>query len=260
MAAGGHYFSAALTESGEVYTWGYNGYGCLGRGNSYIGTSNYTPERIQVGPIGTKVKAISAGYNFMFALTEEGDLYSWGYNGYGQLGLGHNLTNDNTQSPTKVPMPMNTKFKRIEAQSYAHVLAIDTNNKLYSWGYNGYGQLGNSFVDWSNSPSYVLPSLDIDFKDIATGWYTSMALSVSGDIFVFGLNSYGQLGLGDTTTRTVPTKLPTGLTYRAIAAGDQTSMAVTTDGKLYMWGNNIYGQYGNGSTSGGLLPRLIPLY
>jgi hypothetical protein len=80
----------ALDDQGQVWTWGYNGYGQLGHGN----TSNYsTPTKIPQGYFANKkiVDMWMTGYNYQstFAMTDDGDLYAWGYNGNGQLGIGH---------------------------------------------------------------------------------------------------------------------------------------------------------------------------
>jgi alpha-tubulin suppressor-like RCC1 family protein len=157
-------------------------------------------------------------------------------------------------------MPASTLFSDVVANSLGHVLALDMDGRLFTWGYNGYGQLGNSATDRVLSPTQIYVSGDIRFQSIANGWYQSMALAKNGDIYTWGRGYYGVLGHGNTANRYTPTKLNTGLTYRAIAMGDQTAMAITEEGKLYVWGHNIYGQYGNGSTASKYIPQLVPLY
>ena len=91
-AGGGH--SLALDNNGTVWAWGYNGYGQLGNGSS--GASHPVP--VQVKNL-NNIKAIAAGYNHLLALDNNGTVWAWGYNEYGQLGNG-----TNSLAPQPVPV------------------------------------------------------------------------------------------------------------------------------------------------------------
>lgn len=88
----------ALTDTGDIYSWGYNSYGLLGLGYSNTSQEIYGPERINL----SNIVDINGDFDSMYALTSTGDVYSWGYNYYGQLGIGNTT---NAMSPTKVNFP-----------------------------------------------------------------------------------------------------------------------------------------------------------
>jgi alpha-tubulin suppressor-like RCC1 family protein len=88
---------------------------------------------------------------------------------------------------------------------------------------------------------------ELTFRTIAAGAYHSLALDAKGKLYTWGLNIYGQLGLGDRKNRTL---IAPALTFKTIAAGLYHSLALDTKGKLYTWGNNDEGQLGLGD--GGL--------
>ena len=80
----------------------------------------------------------------------DGDVYAWGYNAHGQLGIG-NANNQNT--PQKITtFDKNVKSIQATCPRYTHVVALTTDNKLYTWGYNGYGQLGSGNTSDAYSP------------------------------------------------------------------------------------------------------------
>lgn len=254
--ATGCHFSMAVRSDGSVYSWGCNPYGELGNGrkSSYIAT----PGQITGLAIDSPVKAISAGEHFAAAIMDDGRLFMWGDNDYGQLG-------DNTKTDRTVPFPVlpTVKFKSVSIQTFGHTLALTMDGRLYTWGRNTNGQLGDGSKTTSRgTPLWI--ATDKTFDVICTGRKFSMALTTDGRLFTWGQNLYGQLGVGHKSDLTVPTEVTPGIRYMAIAAGEHNSMAVTYDGYLNAWGNNQYGQYGNGmsgtsSIVAKTIPQLIPL-
>jgi alpha-tubulin suppressor-like RCC1 family protein len=94
---------------------------------------------------------------------------------------------------------------------------------------------------------------------VAAGWEHSLALTESGEVYAWGWNKGGRLGLGDRKKRLVPTKVP-GLTeVKAIAAGGAHSLALTESGEMYAWGWNWFGQLGLGDRKKRLTPIKVPL-
>ncbi len=92
--------SLALTDSGDIYSWGSNYYGQLGLGTSGSGTNKDTPQKVTVN--GVKFTDIAVGVSHSLALTDTGVLYSWGVNEYGQLGLGTSGTDTNKTTPQRI--------------------------------------------------------------------------------------------------------------------------------------------------------------
>ena len=140
-----------------------------------------------------------------------------------------------------------------------HAMARTASGKVYAWGYNNDGQLGNGKETTPTTPIQVpLPS-GVTATGIAAGGYHSMAIGSDGKLYAWGLNSSGQIGNGTLTTETSPVvvSLPTGVTATGIAAGLYHSLAIGSDGKLYTWGYNTDGELGHGGTTNLALPRAV---
>ena len=127
---------------------GYNNYGQLGNGT----TGGVSTEKVQVkSPDGEGVLeniiSVAAGNSYSVALDKDGNVYTWGYNGYGQLGLG-----DGNYRALPVKVDSLQGIIKIKAGNVS-TFAIDNNNKLWSAGYNGYGNLGDGTT--GNKTSFV---------------------------------------------------------------------------------------------------------
>ena len=84
---------------------------------------------------------------------------------------------------------------------------------------------------------------------LAAGLYHSLLIRSDGTLWAWGWNYYGQLGLGDTTDRDVPTQVGSATSWVAVSAGWDHSLGLRSDGTLWAWGRNNYGQLGLGDTS-----------
>ena len=186
----GNSHSGAITENGDLYMWGYNGHGQLGNGAS---TQRLTPTKIM-----SNVKAVGLGYDHSAAITESGDLYTWGDNYYGQLGDG---TTTDRYTPTKI-------MSNVKAVSlgHHHSAAITENGDLYMWGENYHGQLGDG-THGSTNDRYTPTKIMSNVKAVSLDEWHSGAITENGDLYMWGLNNYGQIGDGTTTDRHTPTKI-----------------------------------------------------
>ena len=280
----GNVHSVALAQDGTVYTWG----------NYYIGRSN-TPVKIPMGAYsgtaylgdnpGNKIIAVSAGYSYSLALAEDGTVYTWGYNIYGQLG---NNTTTTSDVPIKVLMGAypgttylgdNSSNKIISVVAGdSHCIAFAQDNTVYSWGRNTYGQLGDSSNNHRYVPVKVLMGAysgtaylgdDSNNKIISLVGGDSHCIAIAQDntVYTWGHNNYGQLGDGSNKDSYVPVKVLkgaySGSTYLgdnssnkiiAVSTGSFHSFALAQDGTVYTWGYNTNGQLGNNSTSATPLP------
>jgi len=255
---------AALTASGEVYTWGRNDSGKLGYGeaSSSVGSSNQAGSEPKKVPGLPKVVAISMGAHHSAAVTADGDLYTWGDNMFGQLGYksntfrgadGQTAGMPYTATPTKVP-----GLKDVVAVSlgFAHSAALTSNGEVYTWGRNDFGQLGYGSKDFdqyggaiSTTPSKV-PGLK-NVAAITMGYAFSAAITTSGDLYTWGNNYSGQLGNKSTEKdsfgrpfTTKPTKVPGLGKIISVSLGATHSAAVTANGDVYTWGDNWLGKLG----------------
>jgi alpha-tubulin suppressor-like RCC1 family protein len=209
---------------------------------------------------------LQLGGNYSLALTESGEVYTWGSNDLGRLGLAD--TQDRL-TPTRVPGL--TTIQAIAAGAY-HSLALAESGDVYLWGLKGdeYGRLQNSLQKSGIEFEYVfeyiakavrrrtpmkVPGL-IRVKAIAAGEGYSLALTESGEVYAWGWNEHGQLGLGDTAVRLTPMKVPGLIRVKAIAAGEGYSLALTS-GEVYTWGWNEHGRLGLGDTEDRLTPAKV---
>ena len=214
VAAGG-YHSLAIGSDGNLYAWGQNGYGQLGDGTT---TDSWTPEKISL-PGGVQPKAIAAGLADSLALGTNGKVYAWGDNSFDELGNG-STASDSTDPRGGLPAGRSLTFSAISAGQY-HNLAIGSNGKLYAWGYNVDGQLGDGNEVTPSTPVTVNMPSGVTPTAIAAGGFHSLAIGSDDNIYAWGYNSTGQLGDGTNTLRKVPVQVsfPNSLTPIAVSRG-----------------------------------------
>jgi alpha-tubulin suppressor-like RCC1 family protein len=183
--------------------------------------------------------AIGAGDYHSVALNDDGTVWSWGDNGYGQLGDG-TTTNRNT------PVPV-TSLSDVFAVAGGgnHTLALTGNGGVWAWGDNSNGQLGDGTFLSRTHPVSV-PHLT-EGVAIAAGYSHSLALKKDGTVWTWGDNSSGQLGNGTTENSRIPIRVFGLAEVIAIAAGQYHNYALRKDGTLWAWGANGDGQLGDGS-------------
>jgi alpha-tubulin suppressor-like RCC1 family protein len=138
-----------------------------------------------------------------------------------------------------------------------HSLALSASGRIYAWGSNVYGQLGDGTTRSSTTPVETQSPAGEVFVEITGGYVHSLALTRGGDVYAWGLNSDGRLGNGGTTGSTVPVKVVDVANVTSIAAGTHHSLAVTDTGEVYGWGSSTYGQLGNGTTDSSARPVVI---
>jgi len=190
---------------GKLYAWGFNGSGRLGLGHANSGASagNRNINQIPVGnswdPIVRMVAGRSLGH--VLVLDKDGNIYSCGANGYGQLGNGTTTSRNNLSMPITT-----TKFTTIGTGHY-HSMALTADGNLYVWGRNNYGQVGDNTTRNKLIPTWI--SRDgRKYVAMAAGEYTSMAVCKEGRLYLWGYNNYGQFGNGTTLRQNYPHFVP----------------------------------------------------
>ncbi|WNG57907.1 hypothetical protein F0U59_26500 [Archangium gephyra] len=238
-------FSLALRADGTVWAWGANWSGQLGLGET---SDWYVLRPVQVPGL-VDVVAISAGGAHALALREDGTVWAWGDNAYGQLGGA--TASDWSFAPVQVPGL--SDVKSIEAGLHFNMV-MRVNGTLWAWGDNWGGQLGDGTTTNRSTPMQVpgLPKL----KALAGGSGHVLALAKNGTLWAWGDNSSGQLGDGTRIDRLTPAPVPQLGKVVAIAAGHHHSLAVRKDGSAWGWGYNLFGSVGDGTASSE--PRLTP--
>jgi alpha-tubulin suppressor-like RCC1 family protein len=181
----------------------------------------------------------------------EGNLWSWGQNGSGQLGV-----NNTTARSTPVTTLLGgTNWKSLSTSSGIVIssAAIKTDGTLWVWGSNSNGRLGTNDTTNRLTPVTTFAG-GTNWKQVS-GSSNFLAIKTDGTLWVWGSNSNGQLGVNDTTARSTPvTTLLGGTNWKSASAGETHTMAVKTDGTLWVWGANGSGQLGVNDTDGRTTP------
>ncbi len=223
--------SLALQENGTVWAWGANTFGQLGIANADI--SKLAKPKMVDGIFG--VVALAAGRNHSVALKDDGTVWTWGDNTFGQLGLaGQKLS----LAPKQI-----SQLSDIVAVSagYHHTLALKKDGTVWAWGKNLNGQLGSADFDATSIPTQVKGLENVVF--ISSGAAHGTALKGDGTVWSWGWNDYGQLGNGNFQSSNIPLQLAIQDVVK-ISAGGLHTVALTTKGEVYSWGANTFGQLG----------------
>lgn len=245
----------ALTEGGHVYSWGNNGEGRLGHGD----TTAVTRPKLISALENTKCVQICAGNSFSAILDSEHRVWVFGKGNEGQMGNG-TITDQKTPIMVKGALEM-VEIVRIGVGAF-HCLALTASGDLYAWGRNLRGQLGlNSTAKKKLMPEKVQNACPA-FVEVRGGWDHSMALTSSGQLYSWG-NGYEATrpATGHGTNQNILSpKLVTALKDKVvvrISAGWDHSMALTKDGEAYLWGGNPSGVLGTGTTNQESTPKLL---
>ena len=262
MVTTGAYHTCLVYDDGSMTCAGKNSDGRLGYGLSAETTNSLHlpvnfPEDVHV------VKAV-AGWASTCAIDSQGRLWCWGYNNYGQIGVGDVGVNHFT--PQLVNLGQNQTISDVDIGE-DFTCALTNLSRLYCWGYNNYGQLNNeSFgTSFTTYPMEVVFPNHIVPVSITAEEQTACILSDIGAVYCWGKNNYGQLGDGTTTTRYsfVQTLLPKSDPAIDVKTGGIHTCALLSSGDMRCWGYNNYlqseGAYDSVSHVGTtqITPRLV---
>ncbi|XP_037686168.1 E3 ISG15--protein ligase HERC5 isoform X2 [Choloepus didactylus] len=202
---------------------------------------------------------ITCGDYHSLALSKGGELFAWGQNVHGQLGVGRTFVS--TSTPQIVEHLSGVPLVQISAGE-AHSMALSMSGNIYSWGKNDLGQLGLGHTNDKDSPSLIeeLDNQKVEF--LTCGGSHTALLTEDGLVFTFGGGKYGQLGHNSTQNELRP-RLVTELVgnrVTQIACGRWHTLAFASDlGKVFAFGSGKEGQLGNGGTRNQLIPLLMKL-
>jgi YD repeat-containing protein len=275
---GGAVESIALRSDGTVWTWGWGEFGLLGNGHglsmmdpSTAGDSNIPFQVLGPGGIGhfNSIVAIAGGERHNVALDSNGEVWTWGWNYFGQLGSGISCPGDfNTaiyatdcESTTPVKIPGFANVKAIASRGY-HTLALKNDGTVWAWGYNAHGRLGDGTTTDQHSPVQVVGLTGHGgVTAISGGGDVNVALMADHTLMAWGRNFKGEIGNGTADPSdigqwtAVSVSQSTGLTNVAqVATGWSHVVALASDGTVWTWGNNDGGELGNGTTISSNVP------
>jgi alpha-tubulin suppressor-like RCC1 family protein len=236
VSAGSNH-TLAIRSDGLLFSWGRNGNGQLGLGNT---TNQSSP--VQIGT--SSWTAVSAGQYHSLAIRSNGSLFAWGSNSGGQLGL-----NIGTYQSRSSPVQVGTSSWTAVSAGANHTLAIRSGGSLFAWGINETGQLGLNIATYQSRSSPVQVGTS-SWTAVSAGTVFSLAIRSDGGLFAWGSNSGGQLGLNIATyqSRISPVQVGTS-SWTAVSAGRQHSLAIRSGGSLFAWGSNGNGQLGLSDTT-----------
>lgn len=175
---------------------------------------------------GMFVDAIAAGYNCSMAITQQGQLYTWGDDTTGQLGLGPKAGKQ--AAPRLVELDPTcldaaSTFVVAGAGGWGHTCVVTSGGLVWAWGFGGRGQLGQGDFETRSSPSRVKGVLEgVHVRVVTCGAQFTVALSTAGQVYVWGSGCHHRLGLGDDKDRSLPT-------LASVKGKDITQVAVTED-------------------------------
>ena len=210
--------------------------------------------------------SIARGQKHTLAISQDGRLWAWGNNEYGQLGLGNEI---NQNSPTMVAADLDgdgdpdSDWVSIAAGGN-YSLAIKSDGTLWAWGWNNWYQLGlGYFSSHENSPKQVGTSTNWD--SVAAGESHTLALKSDGFLWAWGKNDYGQLGLGHTSNKDTLTQVDADLDgdgypdtdWISVKAKGYHTLALKSDGTLWAWGYDNFGALGLGDTDAAYTPTQV---
>ncbi|XP_019484450.1 PREDICTED: E3 ubiquitin-protein ligase HERC2 [Hipposideros armiger] len=216
--------SAALTSSGELYTWGLGEYGRLGHGDN---TTQLKPKMVKV-LVGHRVIQVACGSRDAqtLALTDEGLVFSWGDGDFGKLGRG---------GSEGCNVPQN--IERLNGQGVCQIecgaqfsLALTKSGVVWTWGKGDYFRLGHGSDVHVRKPQVVEGLRGKKIVHVAVGALHCLAVTDTGQVYAWGDNDHGQQGNGTTTVNRKPTLVQglEGQKITRVACGSSHSVAWTT--------------------------------
>lgn len=259
--------SLAVDASGQLWSWGDDTDGQLGRGTagqSLCGTTATLKCRLDIAAVPgmSSVATVAAGYSHVIALKTDGTVWAFGLNGQGQLGNGTTTT---SASPVQVQWDTADagvvgRIVQVAASSMSSY-ALDDRGQLWGWGRNAYANLGLGTTTTAGitRPVKVPLPTGVSVVSVATGRDHVLALTTDGKVYAWGLNASSQVGYNGVNYKATaaawgspvssPRSLPALESAPAVEvyANGNTSYVRRADGKIYQWG--LYGVTGETGTT-----------
>jgi alpha-tubulin suppressor-like RCC1 family protein len=265
------YSMYVLTNLGNLYSTGNNNYGQLGIGNT---TNSGIWNKINISNVvnfSVSNGANSGGYSHCLAVNSSGQLFGWGYNKYGQLGLNNNST-AYYSTPTRINLGaianksiLNVFACSTDSGDVGFSYVTDTQNNVYATGYNLQGQFGlNNTVNYNVFTALGIQATKILAKAGSPSRKQDGFAAISafyfnkndGSLKSCGDNNYGQLGIGDKTDYKVFKNVFSSGVSDITVSGDacSTVLVLMNDKTIRTWGANLMGECGSSSQSNIISP------
>lgn len=274
LVSGGHSFGSlqpgqlhtcGIESSGQLSCWGRNVEGQLGTGTT-AGPETCGSTACASAPIavvtGGQFRSLSLGFRHTCGVDGAGQIHCWGDNSFGQLGIG--FAGDGTSAPTAVAND-GVEYVSVTAGQY-HTCALSVGGEIYCWGQNAHGEsgpLGGTVCPVNDIVRHCTPSptrvgSGVGFTEVRAGGTHTCGLAASGEVYCWGHNGAGQLGVSPLVTArrcadaglgescsTTPLRVETTISFAAISAGGAHTCGLDSESQAYCWGGNLIGQLGN---------------
>ncbi len=235
--SGGYFHSAGIDNEGKLWTWGLNNLGQLGNG-----TTTQRTKPIKIMGDKTFKKVIASDYSTL-AIDINDEIWYWGEY-YGGGGNGKNI-----------PQKLDFKIEYSLISGNSHYLFLDEQNKLWSWGANHAGQIGDGTTITRTNPVQIKP--ETKFTQVSAGARFSLSIDEEGNLWSWGKNDDGQIGDGTKTDKTSPVQITKETKFAQVSAGSNHCLAIDNEGNLWSWGRNFRGQLGDGTTTDRLKAKKV---
>ncbi|GMH38662.1 hypothetical protein BSKO_06546 [Bryopsis sp. KO-2023] len=235
---------AVVKSRGRVIQWGWN-----------EESKEYVDMPLDVGlPPWVNITQVAAGECHVLALGGgDGCVWAWGSNKNGQLGTGDKIS---MKSPDCIAGVNAISQSAVIQKRYVqiacgarHSCAVSIEGDLLCWGWCLYGQCGHNSTDDVLEPKLVSAMGGLNIKHVSAGLGHTVACTESGDLYSWGMNTDGQLGHGDESSRIMPelidTEIISASTMIKVSCGARHTVALSSEGDLFGWGWNKYGQLGH---------------
>ncbi|KAL0547577.1 hypothetical protein IC582_017517 [Cucumis melo] len=261
----GEYQTCALTNAGEVYTWGDSRFGahfdCEEKSRS-----QWLPQKLSGLLNGISISNVACGEWHTAVVSACGRLFTYGDGTFGALGHGNLIS---LSQPKEVESLNGLCVKSVACGSWHTAAIVDIMidrfkfksavGKLFTWGDGDKGKLGHGDNERKLLPTCVAPLVDCDFAQVSCGRMLTVGLTNMGRVYTMGSSIHGQLGnLGsrDASVAIVEGKLKEEF-VKAISSGSYHVASLTSTGRVYTWGKGAHGQLGLGDSDDRNLPTLV---
>ena len=247
----GNKHTCVILQAGSLQCWGENLRGQIGDGTT---TDRSSPVGVSI-PSGRTGIAIGLGGEHSCAVLDNGSVYCWGYNSFGQIG-------DGTTSTRATPTFTHLTYPRIAvgvAGGGDHSCAMLDNGSVECWGSNSNGQIGDGTTTDRHIPTHIPGVNGVRVVTLSLGMAHSCAIVGNPITYCWGSNSYGELGDGTTVDNSTPVDIdmPNLWVANSISLGESHSCAILETSGIVCWGSNGAGQLGIGSNSNKVTARYI---
>jgi alpha-tubulin suppressor-like RCC1 family protein len=207
-------------------------------------TTGFQEKGIDIGRMCVEKAYLMEVYPSLVDWTKAPGLWSWGINGYGNLG---NNTVVNQSSPVQT-VAFGANWRQASSSSVG-TAAIKADGTLWTWGINNQGQLGDNSVVYKSSPVQTV-SGGTNWLQVSLGNTCQAAIKTDGTLWTWGGNAFGQLGDNTIAHKSSPVQTVSGGTnWKSVSAGTSHVAAIKTDGTLWVWGSNSRGDLGDNTVA-----------